>query len=150
MEAKTRFGLDEIQEDKLKSVASNLDASGSDKCIVTVIWYLAIIRLRNEFNPEAIRFPIVFDSPNNVESDDEKTDLLLRYLLENSELSSQFIVSGIGLDTDEFKSMTDKPMNIVTLSNEQYHLLGKDDYQQYVGLLEAFCDAGLVPNGAEA
>ena len=147
--AKTRFGLEEIDSEKFKSISKIFDASGSDRCIATIIWHFAIIMLRNEFNPEAIRFPIVFDSPNNVETDDEKTDLLLRYLLENSELSSQFIVSGIGLDTDEFKSMTDKPMNIVTLSNEQYHLLGKDDYQQYVGLLEAFCDAGLVPNGTE-
>lgn len=145
LRAKTSFGLNEISPDKFKSLSSYFDASGSNRCIATLIWHFAIIKLRNEFNPGAIQFPIVFDSPNNVETDDEKTEALIKYLLENSGLSSQFIISGIGFDTDEFKARTDKPMNIIILSNDQYHLLCEEDYQEHLGLLETFCNAGLLP-----
>lgn len=140
MEAKIRFGLDEIPEEKLKSVASNLEASGSDKCIVTVIWYLTIIRLRTEFNHNAIQLPIVFDSPNNVENDDEKTDVLIKYLLENAGLSPQFIMSGIGFDTEEaHKAVGDA--NIVVLSTPRFQLLQKDEYVKYESLLLELCAA---------
>lgn len=141
---KNRFGLNEINSDKFKSLSYNFDASGSNRCIATIIWHVALIKLRNEFNPNAIQFPVVWDSPNNVETDDEKTEALIQYLLENSNLSSQFIISGIGFDTDEFKARTDKPLNVIKLSNEQYHLLREADYQEHLGLLETFCNAGLL------
>ena len=145
MEAKIRFGLDEIPEEKLKSVATNFEASGSDKCIATVIWYLTIIRLRNEFNPNAIQFPIVFDSPNNVENDEEKTDVLIKYLLENAGLSPQFIMSGIGLDTDDLHKTVGNA-NVVTLATPKFQLLQKDEFVQYETLLSEFCAAKLNDN----
>ena len=83
----------------------------------------------------------MLDSPNNVETDDEKANSLLEYLLTNSGLSSQFIMSGIGFDTDEFRKMTDKRMNIISLTNEKYHLLQEEDYQQYSFLMNELCDA---------
>lgn len=139
--AKTEFGIDEIDPDKFKKLSTNFSASGSNKYIATVIWYFTVIRIRNEFNPTAIQFPIVLDSPNNVETDDEKANSLLEYLLTNSGLSSQFIMSGIGFDTDEFRKMTDKRMNIISLTNEKYHLLQEEDYQQYSFLMNELCDA---------
>ena len=145
MEAKIRFGLDEIPEEKLKSVATNFEASGSDKCIATVIWYLTIIRLRNEFNPNAIQFPIVFDSPNNVENDDEKTDVLIKYLLENAGLSPQFIMSGIGLDTDDLRKIVGD-VNVVALTTPKFQLLQKNEFIQYESLLSELCAAELNEN----
>ena len=144
IQAKSRFGLDEINAEQFKSLKRVFAASGSDRCIATIIWHCAIIQLRNEFNPSAIKFPVVFDSPNNVESDDEKTGALLKYLLENSELSMQFIFSGIGFDTDEFRAKFEKPMNVIILSNEQYHLLCQEDFMKYRELLDAFCNAGVL------
>lgn len=142
IDAKNRFGLDEIPDEKFKSVLSNFSASGSDKCIATVIWYLTIIKLRNMFNPNAIRFPIVFDSPNNVENDDEKTNELIGYLLENSRLSPQFIMSGIGFDNDIFKTAL-AGANIIRLTTPRFQFLQKDQYEMYYPLLSEFCNAGL-------
>jgi len=139
--SKTKFGINEIDPDKFKKLSTNFSASGSNKYIATVIWYFTIIRIRNEFNPTAIQFPIVLDSPNNVETDDEKASSFLEYLLANSGLSSQFIMSGIGFDTDGFRSMTDKKMNIISLTNEKYHLLQEEDYQKYAYLMNELCDA---------
>jgi hypothetical protein len=144
LQARNRFGLNEIKPDQFKKLSKYFTAGGSNGCIATIVWHFAIIKLRNEFNPEAIQFPVVFDSPNNVETDDVKTEALIQYLLENSDVSSQFIISGIGFDTEEFKAKTDKPMKIIKLDNKQYNLLQEADYQDHLGLLETFCNAGLL------
>lgn len=141
MSAKNRFGLDEIDPDKFKKLSTNFEASGSNKYIATVIWYFTVIRIRNEFNSTAIQYPIVLDSPNNVEADDEKESAFIKYLLSNSDLSSQFIMSGIGFDTIGFRSITDKSMNIITLTNEKYHLLQAEDYTNYAYLMNELCNA---------
>ena len=97
--------------------------------------------MRNEFNPDAIQYPVVLDSPNNVETDDEKAGHFIEYLLNNSEISSQFIMSGIGFDSAQLKKITDKPINIITLSNDKYHLLQEEDYLEYANLMEELCNA---------
>ena len=115
IQGKTRFGLDEIDPEKFRSLSTNFVASGSNRNIATVIWYFTVIQLRNEFNPGAIHFPIVFDSPKNVEMDSQKEGALLEYLIKNAELSAQFIVSGLGYNSDEFKRLTEESMNIIEL-----------------------------------
>lgn len=146
IKGKNQFGLDEINPDKLKKINLNFSASGSNKYIATVIWYFAIIKIRNEFNSNAIQYPIVFDSPNNVEMDDEKRRFFIQYLLSNSELSPQFIISGIGFDGEDFKDMVDKKMNITILENAKYHLLQSDDYLKYAYLMQEMCNAELGNN----
>lgn len=142
MGAKSRFGLDEIDPDRFKKISTNFEASGSNKYIATVIWYFTVIKIRNEYNPMAIQYPIVLDSPNNVEADDEKEKAFLEYLLSNSDLSSQFIMSGIGFDSAEFQANINKPMNVIILTNDKYHLLQTEDYVSYSSLMEELCNAG--------
>lgn len=72
MSIRTRFGLNEINPDSFKSITINFMASGSNKPIATVMWYLTLLKLRNCFNNDALSLPIVFDSPNNAETDDTK------------------------------------------------------------------------------
>ena len=38
--SRTRFGLFEIDSDKFKKLTNNFTASGSNKNIATIIWYL--------------------------------------------------------------------------------------------------------------
>ena len=66
---KERFCLKEISESKLRNIKSVIKAGGSNKPIATVIWYMNLLKIKREFNKEAIVFPIVFDSPNNAETD---------------------------------------------------------------------------------
>ncbi len=89
----------------------------------------------------AIQYPIVLDSPNNVEADDEKEKAFLEYLLSNSDHSSQFIMSGIGFDSAEFQANINKPMNVIILTNDKYHLLQTEDYVSYSSLMEELCNA---------
>lgn len=132
-----KFGLNEIEPEKFKKLTNNFTASGSNKNIATVIWYLAILSLRREFNPEAIEFPVVFDSPNNVETDNVKKHALLQYILDNA-FDSQLILSSIGFDASEFQC---DGINVITLENAKYLLLDETSYSENVPLLNELCDA---------
>lgn len=137
--ARTKFGLNEIDPDSFKSITKNFSASGSNKPIATVVWYLTLIKLRKEFNPYAIDFPVVFDSPNNTETDDIKRHQLLQYILDELDPSGQLILSSIGFEIDSFKSQT--PINLITLKNQKYQLLRKSTFDRYYPLLCELCDA---------
>ena len=136
--ARLKFGLNEIEPDKFKKITNNFTASGSNKNIATVIWFLTILALRREFNPDVIEFPAVFDSPNNVETDNVKKHNLLQYILENTK-TSQLIMSSIGFDSAEFPDIPD--INVIKMENEKYHLLDEKSYEEYVDLMNELCDA---------
>lgn len=136
--ARTKFGLNEIEPDKFKKITNNFTASGSNKNIATVIWFLAILSLRREFNPDVIEFPAVFDSPNNVETDNVKKHNLLQYILENTK-ASQLIMSSIGFEAEEFDTVPN--INVIKMENEKYQLLDEKSYEEYVDLMNRLCDA---------
>lgn len=136
--ARTKFGLSEIEPEKFKKLTNNFVASGSNKNIATVIWYLAILNLRQEFNPNAIEFPIVFDSPNNVETDNVKKHALLQYILDNAS-GPQLVLSSIGFDKTEFT--TKGNINVIKLENAKYSLLDDQSYTEYKNILDVLCDA---------
>jgi hypothetical protein len=134
-----KFGMNEIDMDKIKSVMNEFKASGSNKNIATVIWYLLLIRLRSKFNPDAIKYPIVFDSLNNTETDDEKRDALIQYVLDKTKNEPQAIYTFIGFDKEKFNE--DGTLNIIELENEKYELLKHEKYLEYSRLLDELCDA---------
>ena len=135
---KMKFGLSEIDEKKFENITRNFTASGSNKPIATVMWYLNLIKLKNEFNPKAIKFPIVFDSPNNAETDDMKKHELLSYLLENATEENQLIISAIGFDKYAF-SKTNK-CKVITLTNDKYSLLNESEFEKHRSLLFELCN----------
>ena len=135
---RTKFGLNEIEPEKFKKLTNTGTASGSNKNIATVIWYLAILNLRREFNPISIEFPVVFDSPNNVETDNVKKHALLQYILDNA-ADSQFILSSIGFNASEFSYAGS--INVINLENAKYSLLDEKAYLENEQLLNELCDA---------
>ena len=110
-----------------------MKASGSNKNIVTIIWYITILELRKQFNKDAIEFPVVFDSPNNVEIDNQKKSLLTNYIIDKCG-SGQLIISLLGYS--EINISKDKEINVIVLQNDKYHLLDSDSYELYKDLLE--------------
>ena len=133
-----KFGLNEIEPERFKKLTNNFTASGSNKNIATVIWYIAILNLRREFNPNAIEFPVVFDSPNNVETDNVKKHALLQYILDNAS-DSQLILSSIGFNASEFSGA--RSINVITLENAKYLLMDEEAYLENEQLLNELCDA---------
>ena len=138
MIARTRFGLNELSPDSFKKLTNSVNASGSNKNIATIVWYIVILELRKIFNREAIEYPVVFDSLNNVETDNEKKYGLVQYVADKCG-SGQLILSLLGFDEKDIK--TDSPINIITLTNEKYKLLDAESYDVYKDLLEELCDA---------
>lgn len=125
---KLRFGLEEIEDKKLENIKTTFIAGGSNKPIATIIWYINLLKLRREFNKEAIQFPIVLDSPNNVETDEEKKHELLKYLFETVGNDTQLIVSTLGFKQNEFPDISFS--NVIELSNEKYKLLSENEFEK--------------------
>lgn len=138
LQAKNQFNLAEIKDKVFEKITSSFKGGGSNKPIATVIWYITLLKLKKEFNPNAIDFPVVFDSPNNAETDFEKKGKLYRYIVENVPKDNQLIVSGIGYEDEKsFGVSFDK---VIRLENEKYQLLCEDDYSTNSDLLMELCN----------
>lgn len=79
---RNRFGLEGINPKSFEDIKRNFSAGGSNNPISTIVWYINLIKLKHEFNPDAIDFPVVFDSPNNAETDQKKRDQIYHYICE--------------------------------------------------------------------
>lgn len=128
---KERFGLEGIDAKSFENIKRNFSAGGSNNPISTIIWYVNLIQLKHDFNPDSIDFPIVLDSPNNAETDEEKKALIYDYICERIN-GNQLIVSGIGLLSSDVESRFDK---VITLTNGKYELLCSEDYEKHINFL---------------
>ena len=130
---KIAFGLEEIDAKGFEKITNSFSAGGSNKPISTVIWYTNLIKLKNQFNPDAINFSIVFDSPNNAETDMTKRVRVYEYLAKNIDNTNQLILSGIGFISEDFDGVQfDK---VINLENAKYELLSEEDYSSYSKIL---------------
>ena len=137
MATKQQFKLEEIKEKAFEKITNSFKGGGSNKPIATVIWYINLLKLRKEFNPAAIDFPVVFDSPNNAETDLEKKGQLYKYIVENTPKDNQLIVSGIGYENEQTFGIAFD--TVIRLDNDKYHLLNKEDYEDNSSILIELC-----------
>lgn len=137
LDDKTSLGLKELDTEKFIDISHVFRASGSNKPIVTLIWYMTLTKIKNKFNEKAIKFPLVFDSPNNAEMDDNKKKEVISYILKNATESNQVIISAIGFNKEEWESKI--PINEIILTNEKYKLLNKEDFLNMNYLLNELC-----------
>lgn len=129
---KNRFGLDGIAPKTFENIKKNFASGGSNNPIATVVWYVNLLELKHEFNPNAIDFPVVLDSPNNAETDQEKKNQVYQYICERI-TNNQLIVSGIGFSDMKIPNVEfDK---VIELDNPKYGLLVEKDYTENVGIL---------------
>lgn len=107
---------------------SSLIASGAygPRCKIAQI--LAFVETQRASAPELITFPILIDSPNVLEQDDEHLDAVIRTLLTWDKTDHQMIVASIqGKETaTELGNI-----NIIYLTNEKNHLLNAAEYAEY-------------------
>lgn len=136
---KNRFNLNELDDTSYQNLSKNFCASGSNKPLSTVIWYLTLNDLKQKYNSKEIEFPMVFDSPNNVETDQEKKIALIKFILESSNKFNQMIISSIGFSKNEYE--IDSEVHIKVLDNDKYHLLNELDYIQNYEILKYMNDA---------
>jgi len=128
---KNRFGLEGIDPKSFENIKRTFSAGGSNNPVATIIWYINLIKLKHEFNENAINFPVVLDSPNNAETDDEKRNQIYKYVCERV-THNQLIVSGLGFSEEASGTRFDK---IITLTNDKYELLCEEEFTMYSDLL---------------
>ncbi|WP_126940087.1 cytoplasmic protein [Veillonella sp. VA142] len=136
---KVKFSLNELDPKSYEKIDRTFCASGSNKPISTVIWYLILNELKQKFNVNRTVFPMVFDSPNNAETDKVKKQALVEYILNSSEQFSQLIISAIGFLPEEYNIPSE--VSVIYLNNEKYRLLNKTVYINNYDLLEYMNDA---------
>lgn len=126
---KEKYSLKELDNMNISSVCSSVELHGSSKCLITVIWFSILLQLKDKYNPNAIKFPRVFDSPNNIEADDQTLEAVMDFLLLNKYMNNQLIVSTLGFE--KIKNRYSEDINIIELDNEKYNLLNENDYNRY-------------------
>lgn len=126
------LSLQEIKPNDVKKIESNFIVTGSTRPLSTIAWYLSLLKIKKKFNPDAIIFPIVFDSPNNAELDDNNIAQTFKHILDNIDSDAQVIISTIEFNPLEYKNYNIS--NVVELSNEKYHLLNEKNYNEYIDL----------------
>jgi len=137
-ESREKLQLQEIDLNNLKKIDSTFEITGSTRPISTIAWYLTLLKIKNKFNSNSIKFPIVFDSPNNAELDNENIARIFKYILNNVNSDSQIIISTIEFQRELYPEFDIK--NIITLNNEPYKLLNEDDYIKNIELYKKIMD----------
>lgn len=132
---KEELNLKEITDKKIENILSVYNVSGSNRPIATIIWYMNLLKLKENFNKDVIKFPLVIDSPQNGELDDTNKSAVLNYIFDNLINEQQLIISVLGYN---YKENIMKADNIVYLDNEKYELLNTRDYQDNKHILEKF------------
>ncbi|OHW63132.1 hypothetical protein EUAN_09160 [Andreesenia angusta] len=136
LDSKVKFGLKELDDKKFKNIRSNFEAGGSNKPISTIIWHLNLLKIKYAFNPDAIKFPIILDSPNNTELDDTKREKLFNFIFSNIDSSTQVILSTLGFSKSTYPEFNFD--NIIELDNDPYNLLNTKDYDANLKFLLGF------------
>lgn len=128
-----KYELKELKASKINNIKNKIELSGSNRPLITVLWYTTLLQLKDSFYPEAIKFPRVFDSPNNTEADDKTLKALLDFLLVDAKFSNQLIISTLGFE--KIKNQYSKNIHIINLTNEKYNLLTIKEYKEYYSYL---------------
>lgn len=140
IESKIKFELEEIKVEKFDKIKNIFSARGSNKPIATIIWYFNLLKIKYELNANTIKFPLVLDSPNNVELEENKRIKLFKYIFENNVVDTQLIVSTLGFNKSEYLDSTIE--NIIELKNDKYNLLNRNDYINNKNIIEKITNIG--------
>lgn len=138
---KAKFNLKAIDNKTLENIKGNYKAQGSNKGIATTIWNYNLLKLKKQFNPNAIKFPVVLDGPADFNLDDDMEKLFWKYIFDNLCEGTQLIVSTLGFDNKKYKHLpVDKTILIET---PKYNLLTEEDYEKNKSILVEFNNAKL-------
>jgi hypothetical protein len=55
---KQKFELKEIDSSKFENIKNVFIAGGSNKPLATIIWYINLLKIKQLFNPDAIKLPV--------------------------------------------------------------------------------------------
>ncbi len=98
----------------------------SDKHILTVLWLVALNKVKSIENKKGTFFPLVFDNPTDRDFDKKNENMVFNMIFDNVNSDNQIIVSKVDFDVEKYKKFT---INKIELDNKQYELLTNNDYE---------------------
>ena len=119
----------QVDSSQIKSyygIGDEISVGGAYNSRAIICKYYAFLKTKHELNDKRTDFPLVIDSPKGSEQDSENTQLIMNFIVKNSSIDNQVIVSTI--NAEEFS--TDKT-NIIKLENERNQLLNSDEYTTF-------------------
>lgn len=131
---KDYFKINEIDEERLKTIKSTFKATESNTRLATIIWYMNLLKLKKRFNDDIAQFPMVIDSPTAGELDDTKNIALWKHIFCASSQQPQLIISTLGFRAQMIDGVDVD--NLVVFSNPKYEMLNSEDYKQHAHFLE--------------
>ena len=122
-----KFGLEEIYDKDIKNIQSTYNIGGSNMVISTIMWYINLLKIKEIFNGDVIKFPMIIDSPKSGELDENNTQQVFKYIFEELNNETQLIIATLGFENNEYTDINFD--NIITLENEKYNLLNEQEYE---------------------
>lgn len=120
-----KYPINDIEAGSIQKASSKINVDGTHVNIAAVAWLCTLLKVKYEFNPNAVKYPIIFDTPNNANLDANNVDKIFQLLFENLFEGGQIITSLVGFRSELYK---DSNINIIYLNNEKYQLLSQEDY----------------------
>lgn len=112
--------------DKIKKLDQVFKSDGNEVMLTTVTWLTSILETKYKFNQTSTIYPLIYDNPNNANFDRVNDSKIFRLIFDSIPNNGQIITSSVGFDKDLFKLYD---INTITLDNERYSLLNKEDYK---------------------
>lgn len=126
-----KHNIQEISEEKVKSITKVFNASGSSVELSTLIWYNTLQKIKSEYNKNSISLPMIVDGAFKGEIDDDKRSLILDYLLNEMYDGNQMLFSILGFELKDSKNIN----KIINIDSPKYKLLSKQCYETHIGEL---------------
>lgn len=118
--------LDQVEADS--EPGTHLIASGAYGPRCKIAQMLAFVETQHSTAPDLITFPMVIDSPNVLEQDNEHLESIIRTLLTWNTTNNQIIVASI---QGRNIASTIHDVKIITLDNPQNHLFNSNEYTEH-------------------
>jgi predicted transcriptional regulator len=124
-----KYDLNGFDFSKIKKPTDKIVTDGSNNNLYAVLWLVSLLSTKYKFKPDAIKLPIVFDTPNHADLSNDNKTRLFKMFFEPFGSSTQIITSSIGFNENEYSEFK---INVIKLNGEDYHLLTKEKYQDVI------------------
>lgn len=120
-----KYSITGLEQNSIEKASTKIKVDGTHNNIIAVAWLCSLLKIKYKFNPNAIKYPLIFDTPNNADLDEKNQQKIFRLIFDNLPENGQIITSLIGFKESDYENYK---INKITLENQKYLLLNKEDY----------------------
>lgn len=125
-EKTAKYSIPGFSINTVKSADEKFNVSGTVNNVAKMIWLSALLQTRYDKNQSFPVLPLVVDTPNNADYDEENSNKIFDIVFSMKKDDNQIITSLVGFDKKQFPDYAN--INVIYLNNEQRHLLNEQDF----------------------